>query len=175
MKLFDIVGGKVVIHPDALGIPCFRNIWDNNKDKDYVRNIISYIVLKNKYDSPYVQSMDADEAERKLKMELFHDPEYKLTTEELSCEQDYKRLIYTRTLQMLNNQRKKLDSISKWYEDSLDDVLDEKRVKDIWAGMKETASVFKSLDALEKAVKLEELNSGKVRGGAELNPYELNN
>lgn len=90
MKLFDIVGGKVVIHPDALGIPCFRNIWDNNKDKDYVRNIISYIVLKNKYDSPYVQSMDADEAERKLKMELFHDPEYKLTAEELSCEQDYK-------------------------------------------------------------------------------------
>ena len=52
MKLFDIVGGKVVIHPDALGIPCFRNIWDNNKDKDYVRDIISYIVLKNKYDSP---------------------------------------------------------------------------------------------------------------------------
>ena len=175
MKLFDIVGGKVVIHPDALGIPCFRNIWENNKDKDYARNIISYIVLKNKYDSPYVQSMDADEAERKLKTELFHDPEYKLTTEELSCEQDYKRLIYTRTLQMLNNQRKKLDSISKWYEDSLDDVLDEKRVMDMWAGMKETASVFKSLDALEKAVKLEELNSGKVRGGAELNPYELNN
>ena len=81
MKLFDIVGGKVVIHPDALGIPCFRNIWDNNKDKDYVRNIISYIVLKNKYDSPYVQSMDADEAEKKLKTELFHDPEYKLTAD----------------------------------------------------------------------------------------------
>lgn len=35
----------------------------------------------------------------------------KLTTEELSCEQDYKRLIYTRTLQMLNNQRKKLDEV----------------------------------------------------------------
>ena len=33
----------------------------------------------------------------------------------------------------------------------------------------------KMIDALEKAVKLEELNSGKVRGGAELNPYELNN
>jgi len=33
MKLFDIVGGKVVIHSDALGIPCFKKVWDADKEQ----------------------------------------------------------------------------------------------------------------------------------------------
>ena len=48
MKLFDIVGGKVVIHSDALGIPCFKKVWDADKaDKEHATKVISYIVLKN--------------------------------------------------------------------------------------------------------------------------------
>lgn len=31
MRLFDIKGGKIIIHPDALGIPCFKRVWDADK------------------------------------------------------------------------------------------------------------------------------------------------
>ena len=52
MKLFDILAGKVVIHNDALGIPAFKKVWDADKaDKEMDTKYISYIVLKNKYDS----------------------------------------------------------------------------------------------------------------------------
>ena len=68
MKLFDILAGKVVIHNDALGIPAFKKVWNADKaDKEMATKYISYIVLKNKYDSPYVQSMDSDKIEPRLK------------------------------------------------------------------------------------------------------------
>ena len=58
MKLADIVAGKVVIHNDMLVIPAFKKIWDaDNPTKELATKYISYIVLKNKYDSPYVKSM----------------------------------------------------------------------------------------------------------------------
>ena len=78
MRLFDIQGGKIIIHPDALGIPCFKRVWDADKaqDKERANRIISYIVLMNKWDSPYVQSMEADTRESKLKKEIFGDENY---------------------------------------------------------------------------------------------------
>lgn len=45
MKLFDIIGGSVTIHSDALGIPSFRTIWEQNTDKKHATDILSYIVL----------------------------------------------------------------------------------------------------------------------------------
>lgn len=175
MKLFDIQGGKIIIHPDALGIPCFKRVWDADKaqDKERANRIISYIVLMNKWDSPYVQSMEADTRESKLKKEIFGDENYQLTAEETSCENDYKAFCYTRTLEMLDNMRLKLDSISKYYKESLDDTLDEKKIKDLLAGMTSVGNVLKSIDTLENMVKSEEVAMGKVKGDAKVNPYEL--
>lgn len=90
MKLFDILGGKVIIHNDALGIPCFKKLWDADKaDKEIATKQISYIVLKNKYDSPYVQSMSPEEIGPRLRKELFGDANYKLPVEVLEAEQAY--------------------------------------------------------------------------------------
>lgn len=173
MKLFDIVAGKVVIHPDALGIPCFKKVWDTNKDKDLATKYISYIVLKNKYDSPYVKSMSTEDIEPRLKKEIFKDENYKLPIEVLECEKDYLGFINTLTLRLLRNARRKLDSISNYYEDSLGEELDENKVTKILAGMKTLGDVIKSMDTLEVSVRAEELTSTKVKGGAEMNPFEL--
>lgn len=175
MKLFDIIGGKVVIHSDALGIPCFRKVWEADKSptKEHADKVISYVVLNNKFNSPYVLSMDADTRESKLKMQLFGDAKYKLTTDEVACENDYKEFINTRTLQMLSNMKLKLDSISAYYKDSLGEELDEKKIKDILAGMGSVNKVYDSLESLETLVKSEEASIGKVKGDAKVNPYEL--
>lgn len=104
MKLFDIVGGKVVIHSDALGIPCFKKVWDADKaDKEHATKVISYIVLKNKWNSPYVLSMDPDSIEPKLKEELFDDVNYELSAAEVACEEQFKEFCNTRLLRMLQN------------------------------------------------------------------------
>ena len=165
MKLFDINGGKVVIHPDALGLPFFKKLWEADKpDKTQATNVISYIVLMWYFKSPYVLQLEPDIREKKLKQLYFGDENYNLTVEEKSCEDDYKKLIYTRNLRMLDSMRNKVDTISKYYEDSLEEQLDD---------MEKVKATFQTLDFLEKAVKAEEVSTTKVRGDTQINPYEL--
>lgn len=173
MKLFDIVAGKCVIHADFIAIPVIRKFWENAKDKDHANNVLSFIILCDYWDSPYVKSMNDDIREEKLKEEIFRDKNYKLSSDEQVCRDEYARLLETRNLKMLKAMRNKIDTVSAYYEESIGEELDEKRIKDLLAGMEKVKAVFQTVDFLEKAVKAEELDNTRVRGNAQLNPYEL--
>ena len=164
MNLVDIVGGKVVIHPDLYFIPAFKNLYNNDtsKDKKYQEDIITYIVLMWKYNSPYYDSMDVSTREKKLKEQIFNDADYELDELAKVCEAEYKEFQYTRILKMLDAQLGKLDS-----------ALDEKKIKDLLAGMASTSNVIKSIESLKTMVKAEQMAMGKVKGDAKVNPYEL--
>ena len=174
MKLFDILGGKVIIHPDALGIPAFKKVWDADKaDKEMATKYISYIVLKNKFDSPYVESMYTEDIEPRLKKELFDNEDYQLPKEVLEAEQAYKGFNYTITLDMLEGLMGRLQDAAKYYKESKGELLDLDLIKKLTDGAKNMSGVIKSIEDLKKAVRTEELNNTRVRGGAEVNPYEL--
>lgn len=173
MKLFDIVGGSVSIHADFLALPPIKRYWESTKDKQHANNVLSFIILCDYWDSPYVKSMNDDIREGKLKEEIFKNKEYQLTPEEQVCRDEYARLLDTRNLKMLKAMRNKIDTVSSYYEDSIGEELDEKRIKDLLAGMEKVKAVFQTVDFLEKAVKAEELDNTKIRGNAQLNPYEL--
>ena len=174
MKLFDIIGGKVTIHEEALAIPAFKRIWESdNKDKQHAISAISYIVFKNKWDSPYVLSFTGSDLETKLKKEFFGDENYKLTEDEELAEKSFIQLQYTRTLQMLDNMRLKLDTFSKYYKDSLDEELDEKKIEKYLSGFGKVKDTYLTLDFLEKAVKAGEMDTTKVKGDAKINLFEL--
>lgn len=173
MKLFDIVGGSVSIHADFLALPPMKRYWESTKDKQHANNVLSFIILCDYWDSPYVKSMNDDIREGKLKEEIFKNKDYQLTPEEQVCRDEYARLLYTRNLKMLQAMRNKIDTVSAYYEDSIGEELDEKRIKDLLAGMEKVKAVFQTVDFLEKAVKAEELDNTKIRGNAQLNPYEL--
>ena len=74
---------------------------------------------------------------------------------------------------MLTNMRLKLDSISLYYKESLDDTLDERKIKDLLTGMTAVGKVMDSIHALEEMVKAEEVSLGRVKGDSKINPYEL--
>ena len=173
MKLFDIKAGDVVIHSDALGLPFFKKLWDNIADKDLVSKYISYIVLKNKFDSPYVKSLPTLEVEPKVKLAIFGDNEYKIPMEVLIAEEAYNEIIQgSLTLKLLKSARKKLDTVREYYDNSISDDLDDKKVKDITASIANLDKAIASLDKLERAVKAEELETSIARGGAEINYFE---
>ena len=173
MKLFDLVGGRVVVHADFLSIPVIRKYWETTKDRDHANNVLSFIILCDYWDSPYVKSMNDDIREEKLKEDIFKNKDYKLTPEEQVCRDEYARILETRNLKMLKAMRNKIDTVSAYYEESIGEELDEKRIKDLLAGMEKVKAVFQTVDFLEKAVKAEELDNTRVRGNAQLNPYEL--
>lgn len=174
MQLADIQGGKVIIHPNLLILPPFKKLWESTDDKDHVQNIISYIVLNNRWDSPYVLTIfDDKERAAKLKQKIFGNENYKMTADEKACEQEFIELQHTDLLQMLENMRKKLNSFSKWYGDSLEEDLDEKIIDKYLAGFGKVKDAYITLDYLEKAVKSGEINKDRIKGDAKVNPYEL--
>lgn len=175
MRLFDIIAGQVTIHEDALAIPAFRKVWESSKDKKHATDILSYIVLQNKWNSPYVTSiMDEKERSKRLKQQFFNDSNYSLTVEEKLAEDEFNLLQDTFTLQFLRNIRLKLNNISQYYKESLGEELNEKKVKDLLAGMEHADKVLATIENLEDRVKAEEsMKTKKVRGDAKINPFEL--
>lgn len=173
MKLFDLLGGKVVIHADFLAIPPIKKYWESSKDKNHANNILTFIILCDYWNSPYVKSMDKETREKTLKQSILNNADYTLTPEEQMCRDEYKKVSYTRTLKMLNAMRNKIDTISDYYESSLSEELDEKKIQVLLAGMEKVKGTYQTLDFLEKAVKSEELDNTKVRGNVQINAYEL--
>lgn len=173
MKLFDVLGGKVIIHEEALAIPAFKKVWEKDKDKQHATAVLSYIVFKNKWDSPYVLSLSTDELESKLKQQFFEDPNYHLTIDEINAEECFKALQYTRTLKMLDSIRQKLDTFTDYYLNSLQEELDEKKIEKYLAGFTKVKDTCLTLDYLEKAVKSGEVDTKKIKGDAKVNPFEL--
>lgn len=177
MKLFDIIAGQVTIHTDALAIPSFKKIWESNKDKKHATDILSYIVLQNKWNSPYVTSITDEEIRSaRLKQQFFNNKNYTLTVDEKIAEDEFNLLQSTPTLTLLNNMRLKLNSISQYYKDSLGEELNEKKIKDLLQGMEHADKVLATIENLEERVKAEEsMKTKKVRGDSKINPFELPN
>ena len=154
MNLADIVGGQVVIHPDMLAIPPFKKLWDSFKDKDLATKYLWYIVLKNKYDSPYVEN-------------------YELPEIVIQAEDSWKSRTYSLLEYMLDGLLLKLEGAAKYYHLSKDDEMDLDSIKKLTDGAKNMAGVIESIVKLKSQVRAEEIKNSKVRGGGEMNPFEL--
>lgn len=173
MKLYDIVGGKVVIHPDLLGLPPIKELWESMEDKALANDYISYIILRNRHDSPYVQSYDEDVVEEVVKQHIFKDKYYKLPAEVLTCEHKFNELFDTRLLKALRAALKRLDRVSDFYQND-ESEMDDKRAKESLQGIAALDKVIQSINGLIIAVKNEDQERGsKVRGGGKMNLFEL--
>lgn len=174
MQLFDILGGKVTIHADGLALPTFKRVWEADKgDKQHAIDVISYVVFKNKWDSPYVLSTPPEELESKLKDRIFNDVNYELTDIEKECEEEYQSFNNTLTLQLLNNIRMRLWDQSEYYKASKGEPLDLQQIEKFNKGVKELKGTLETLNTLEKSIKAGELSTKRVKGDKEVNPYEL--
>lgn len=175
MNLADIVGGQVVIHPDMLAIPPFKKLWDSFKDKDLATKYLWYIVLKNKYDSPYVETMERDLIGPTLRKQYFGDENYELPEVVLDAEKEWLARTYSLLEYMLDGLLLKLEGAAKYYHLSKDDELDLDSIKKLTDGAKNMAGTIESIVKLKSQVKAEEIKNTKVRGGGEMNSFELPN
>jgi acyl-CoA hydrolase len=175
MKFFDIINNKVVIHPDALALPCFNKLWNNDKSKDNHKAVaaIRYIVFKNKSDSPYFKNYSPEKAEIILKREIFGDEKYVLSEEEAECERGYLEINNTIHRRLLQGAYRQLQRVEKFYNQELTELMDAEAIDDIYASISKLKTALQTLELLSQSVANEEESMGRVRGGSDLNPYEL--
>jgi hypothetical protein len=99
-ELFNIKDGKIVITPDKLAIPVFKQIYerDKSKNKDIAFKELSYIFFMVDFNSPY-QSYPNDKKEKMIIEDIFKDkwsPD-KLVKEGITkyTEEEHKYILYT--------------------------------------------------------------------------------
>ena len=172
MKYFDILGGDVVIHADALAIPCFNDIWVNHK-KDVATRIIKYIVLNNHPKSPYVMSMSTEKRAEKLQERLLSGID--ISNEYLvAAEAEYLEFTNTLSLQMLSGIRMGLEDMSASLKArKRSGEMSFRDMNDLLNMASRAEKAIKSIQDLEQKVNAEEHGSSRVNGGNKVGYYEL--
>lgn len=173
-KVFDIVGGEVVITPETLALPFFKVIWnrDKSKTKENATKELNYIVFKNKYDSPYV-SYPESERGKVISKDVFGNENYEPDELVLEAEKRYNELQDTRSLRFLRSQYVVIDQLIEYNLSLQSKTLDDKIVRNLMASLKDSAATIKSLDSIEKQVQKEQLEDVRARGGSEIGIFEL--
>jgi len=178
-KLFDIVGGNVIMNPTILWIPEFKELWDRDKTKNKKNAVreISYIVFLYSFKSPYLAYSEKD---RKVKIlqDYFDNKDWKPDKEVEAAIKRYNDLQETATTRLLNASLRLCDKVTEYF-DSIDFKEKDKLGKpihtlnDVVKNMKDVGPVVKSLETLKDQVLKEQMDKSIIRGGTDIGLFEI--
>ena len=87
MNLFDLKGLVVTAHPEALLVPEFKTIWedDDSEDKAQALRELSFVYFMSDYKSPYVLSLTPDRLAPVISKDFMKNEDYKPTPQVLAA------------------------------------------------------------------------------------------
>lgn len=175
MKIFDIVGGEVVIDPTRLLIPEFKRLWekDKSKSKNKAMKELSYIVFKFdlSVDNPY-RGYSEYERDEVLKRDIFNNLNWHPDKDVLAAIAKFQELMETTNVRVLLAAKQAAEELAKWFRGvKASDA--EFSVAELSRSLKEVGSIIKSLAQLEDMVKKEQLDKTITRGGSDIGMYEI--
>lgn len=176
-RLFDIERNKIIPSPDVLAIPALKKIWLRDKDKDKVNAMkdLSYIVFLCDFHSPY-KDLKGLEKEKLIIEDVFKDKKWQPDDDIKAAIKVYNKLQITPSMRMLQSAKLAIEKVADWFE-SVDlkeeDVMGKPKysANDVSRNLKEIGNIVKSLNNLEKQVRLE-LEETSARGNNEIGYFE---
>lgn len=178
-ELFDIVGGDVVLNPQALYIKPFRDIWnrDESPNKETATNEISYVVFLLHNLSPYF-SYPEEIRETMVKQDVFGHPDYEIDEVVESALRKYSDFQNTTNTRLLGSAKAAAEELSNYFRSVDFSVLDEKgkpmySARELASNLSAVGNIIKSLSALEKQVRKEQMEDINVKGQSEIGDYEI--
>jgi len=176
-RLFDIEKNKIVLNPDVLAIPAIGKIWKRDKTKDKAQAIkeLSYIVFLCDFHSPY-KDLRGGEKERLIRKDIFEDSKWKPDDDIRKAIDVYIRNQVTPSMRLLQSAKIAIEKVSEWFEKvdlAEEDVMGKLKysANDVSRNLKEIGNIVKSLNNLEKQVRLE-LEESNARGNNEIGYFE---
>jgi len=178
MALFDLKNGSIVLNPDSLALPGFREIWkkDKTKGKDKATREISYVFFMCDYNSPYAVYPQAKRKEIVCK-DFMKDEKWEETPEVKEAIERYHGFQETHTMRLMRAAKGAADKLAGYFEnvDFLKTDDNGKPIytaKDVAYNLEKVGSIVDSLDKLETRIKKEVKTDARVRGGGEIGMYE---
>jgi hypothetical protein len=175
MEILDLKNNTPVIHPAALMIPLFKELWsrDKSKTKTKALNELAYIYYIADYKSDFSDIIDEKERKQEVS-KLFNIEEDKLITD---CIEFYKNRQQTISMHLLQSAKIGVNKI-KQYIDTVDLTDLDDKGKPIHDASKLNMLISKMGETIEGIRKLEDIvakeieDNTRVRGGNALAMFE---
>lgn len=179
--LFEMgpIGSELELSATVLAFPPFEKIIASTKDRANAIREIKYILWKNFWNTPY-KVVHPSRRDEMIRRDIFGDSEYKPSSECLEAEKRFLEDFQTSDiLDMLESARIGIWYVNDQFRSLKDMTLSVEPDKALAVGEKILKMVAaldnarKSITNIEKAVKTQEELGVKVRGGNDINPYEV--
>ncbi len=167
MELFDIEAEKVVLDPNILYIPEFKELYDRDKTegKFVATAEIAYVTFLCNFSSknPYNSYSDKDKEKKVREDTMKKEPDKAIK----KAIEKYKEMQETVTSRLLVAAKIASNVLAEYFEQAKAEDATE-----IIRNIEKLGNAVKSLYTLEVQVQKEQLEARTIRGGQELGMYE---
>lgn len=176
MNLFLIKGSTVTPTPEALLVPEFRLIWDNDytgRKKLQALEEFAYVYFMMDYQSPY-RAYSIKERKAIIRKDIIKTRQKWIEGDDIKAAMEkYDKLQQTPSLRFLQVAEAALEKIIERIEQATkDDRFDLGKVPGLIKSIGETRKLLTDIHDLEEKVKKERAMGTTIRGGGHVNPYE---
>ena len=172
--MFDIKGDKIVLNTDDLAIPPFAEHYNCAKDKKQALKEIEYVVWLNKWNTPYEAYPENERAKRVAK-DVFGDENYVPTEQVNNLSKRFLEFQETPGTRLLSASQTAAEGLIEALNVYSTGGIDIDTAIKITRILKDVGSIVKSLDIAMKQARVEQLETGKVKGGGTIGLYEMVN
>ena len=171
MNLFDLQNRKVVISPEALLIPEFKEIWerDETEHKEVALAELSYVYFVSDYKSIYRSGISEGELHAVVAKDFLKDEAYEPCPQVRSAMTKYMMLQETPSMRLLVASLSTVDKLTDYLQHvdlSERDARDKPVYKpsDITNSLKSIGGIVESLHKVRAQVEKEQQQSAALRG-----------
>ena len=170
--MFDIKGNKIVLSTEDLAIPPFKEHYNNAEDKAQALKEIEYVIWLYKWNTPYEAYPENERAQRVAK-DVFGVDVYTPTAEVAELSKRFVEFQETPGTRLLASSQTAAEGLIKALDEYSRNGMDIDTAIKVTRILKDVGGIVKSLDIAMKQAKVEQIETGRVKGGGQIGLYEM--
>ena len=169
--MFDIKGDQIILNTEDLAIPPFKDYFNAATDKQAALNEIEYVIWLYKWNTPYEAYPEKERAQRVAK-DIFKTDSYVPTPQVQELAKRFIEFQETPGTRLLTASQTAAEGLIEALNVYSKGGIDIDTAIKITRILKDVGNIVKSLDIAMKQAKIEQLETGKVKGGGTIGLYE---
>lgn len=169
--MFDIQGDKIQLNVESLAIPPFKEHYNKAKDKSKALKEIEYVVWLHKWDTPY-EAYPSNTRASVVAKDVFKDEHYVPSEDVKALEKRFDEFQQTPGIRLLSASQTAAEGLIAALNDYSSVAMDIDTAIKVTRILKDVGNIVKSLDIAMKQAKVEQIETGRVKGGGTIGLYE---
>lgn len=169
--MFDIQGSKIKLSTNDLAIPPFKDFYNEAEDKSLALKEIEYVVWLCKWNTPYEAYPEKDRA-KQVAIDVFKDENYQPSDKVKYLMKRFLEFQQTPGTRLLSASQTAAEGLIEALNQYSEGAMDIDTAIKVTRILKDVGPIVKSLDIAMKQAKVEQIETGRVKGGGTIGLYE---